>query len=106
MNWFLIPLQNNPQVFQIALSGVNYTLTVKWNDSDDAGWQFDLVDTDTNTPILAGAPLITGANLLANLDYLGIVGALIVETDGDPDAVPTFENLGANSNLYYVTAAA
>ncbi len=105
MNWFLIPLSNNPQTFQIALGGVNYILTVKWNQSADAGWEFDLTDADTNTPLIFGAPLITGANCLAGLEYLGIGGLFIVETDGNPDAVPTFENLGVNSNLYFVVAA-
>ncbi len=103
MNWFLIPLQGSPQSFAISLSGVNYLLTVKWNDSEDAGWQFDLADADTNASILAGAPLITGANCLAGLHYLGIGGLFVVDTDGDPSEVPSFENLGINSNLYFVT---
>lgn len=105
MNWFLIPLISIPQTFQIQLNGVNYQLTVKWNAADDAGWQFDLADADTNTPLLAGQPLITGASCLAGLEYLGIDGDLWVYTNGDPDAVPTFTNLGIDSNLYFVVAA-
>ena len=105
MNWYLIPLIQGPQSFQITLAGVNYILTVKWNDSTDAGWQFDLQNADTNDYILAGQPFITGANLLANLDYLAIRGMLIVYTNGDETAVPTFDNLGSESNLYFVVAA-
>ena len=100
---FLIPLVNTPQTFQIALAGVNYTMTVKWNDASDAGWQFDLANADTNASLIAGAPFVTGVDILAGLGYLGINGSLFVATDGDQNAVPTFTNLGVNSNLYFVT---
>lgn len=104
MTIYIIPLNaGTPQTFQIQLAGVNYQLTVKWNDSADAGWVFDLADADTNEPLLAGAPFVTGANLLANLNNLGIGGSFIVSTDGMPNAVPTYENLGVNSQLYFVT---
>lgn len=106
MNWFLIPLTNIAQSFQISLAGVNYLLTVKWNTSQDAGWEFDLANADTSTPLLAGAPLITGADCLAGLEYLGVNGSFIVLTNGNPSAVPTFDNLGIDSNLYFVTDVA
>lgn len=106
MNIFLIPLINGPQSFQIALAGVNYTLVVKWNDAPDAGWEFDLLDADTNTYLVAGQTLITGADCLSGLEYLGIGGLFIVYTNGNADAVPTFENLGIDSNLYFVTSEA
>lgn len=107
MNWYLVPLTAVPQSFQIALAGVNYLITVKWNNtSDGGGWQFDLTNADTNTPLIAGAPFITGADLLDGLNYLGINGHLFVYTNGMPDAVPTFTNLGTDSNLYFVTSAA
>lgn len=105
MNWFLIPLVGTPQTFQIALAGVNYIFTFKWNDALDAGWEFDIEDSDTGIPLLAGAPLITGADCLSGLEYLGINGQLFVYTDGNPDAVPTFDNLGSESNVYFVTSA-
>jgi hypothetical protein len=47
-------------------------------------------------------PLVTGIDLLRQYRYLGIPGSMIVYTDGDPDAPPTLENLGNESNLYYV----
>jgi hypothetical protein len=103
MNWFLIPLQNYPISFQIALSGTNYQMTVKWNDSPDAGWQFDLENSDTNTPLLFGAPFVCGTDLLSGLEYLGVNGSLVVYTDGNEAAVPTYTNLGIDSNLYFVT---
>lgn len=102
MNWYLIPLIGTPQTFQIVLATVSYLLTVKWNNSSDAGWQFDLTDAATNTPILAGQPFVTGVDMLAGLDYLGIGGSLVTVTNGDPTAVPTFTNLGGDANLYFV----
>jgi len=103
---YLIPLTNTPQTFGINLAGVDYTMTVKWNDSPDAGWQFDLQDPTTGNYLIAGAPFITGADCLAGLDYLGINGQLIVYTNGDDFAVPTFDNLGSEGNVYFLTDVA
>jgi hypothetical protein len=41
-----------------------------------------------------GVPLVTGVDLLAQYAYLGFIGSLVVQTDHDPDATPTYENLG------------
>lgn len=106
MTTFIIPLINVPQSFDIALAGVNYIMTCRWNSADDAGWVIDLSDADTNTPIVVNVPLITGADCLEGLEYLGINGSLIVFTDGNELAVPTLENLGVESNLYFLTDAA
>lgn len=101
-SWYLIPLSGNPESFQIPLAGVNYILTVKWNPAADAGWEFDLANADTNESLCAGQPLVTGVDCLANLGYLGVGGMFVVYTNGDETAVPTFENLGGDSNLYFV----
>lgn len=103
MTTFILPLLNVPQTFDIALAGVNYTMTCKWNAAPDAGWVLDLADSDSGVPIVANVPLITGADCLEGLAYLGIRGQLIVFTDGDELAVPTLENLGVESNLYFQT---
>lgn len=105
MNWFLIPLTATPQTFAISLAGVNYSMTIYWNDSLDTAWQFNLDNADTSTSLIAGAPMITGADLLAGLRYLGIGGSLFVYTNGIPANPPTFTNLGTNCNLYFVTDA-
>ena len=101
---FQIPLVNVPQTFNIDLAGVTYTLTCKWNPSPDAGWILDIADS-AQIPIVAGLPLITGCNVLAGLEYLGINGEMWVYTDGDSMAVPTLDNLGIDSNLYFTTTA-
>jgi hypothetical protein len=103
---FQIPLTNIPQVFNIQLGGKVYTMTCKYNDAVDAGWTLDFVDGITSEPIVFNIPMITGANLLSGLDYLGIGGSLIVYTDGNDFAVPTLNNLGVESNLYFVTESA
>lgn len=99
---FSIPLSNIPQTFGISLANVNYNLTVKWNDADEAGWILDIADEDNNY-LAAGLPLITGADILDGLNYLGINGSLVIYTDGDESAVPTLDDLGADSNLFFVT---
>lgn len=103
MTLFLVPLTNIPQQFEITLAGRDYVMNCRWNDAVDAGWVFDLTDAITNESIVANIPLITGADCLSGLEYLGINGQMIVFTDGDETAVPTLENLGVESNLYFRT---
>lgn len=103
MTTFKIPLSNVPQKFQISLAGKEYLMACKWNDSPDAGWVLDFDDSLTNLPIAYNVPLITGADVLAGLEYLGFNGSLFVFTDGDDFAVPTLLNLGVESNLYFQT---
>lgn len=101
MSIYRVPLTNIPQIFQIALGGVEYLLTCRYNDAEDAGWLIDIADLTTALPIVSNIPLVTGVNLLSGLAYLGINGILFVYTDGDQNAVPTFDNLGVESNLYF-----
>lgn len=96
-----IPLSPNPQTFTVSLSGTDYRMTVQWRNSEGAGWILDIADTSAN-PIIQGIPLVTGVNLLEQYAYL-IPGVLWVQTTADPDAVPTFDNLGVGSHLYWYT---
>ena len=104
-SYFQIPIIDPPLSFGVNLAGINYTMALKWNDSDQAGWVMDIAD-ENNTPLACGIPLVTGADLLSGLDYLGIQGALVLYTNGDESAVPTYENLGTGCLLYFVTNAA
>ncbi len=102
---FVIPLTNQPQQFQITLAGTQYYFTNKWNDMGQY-WCLDIEDVNNN-PIVSNVPLITGADCLSGLDYLNFDGSLYVVTSGaNPDEVPTYENLGVDSTLYFVTTAA
>lgn len=101
MTVFTVPTSPKPQSFFISLSGVSYQFTLKWNTAS-ACWMLDLADANA-APLALGLPLITGANLLEQLDYLGVPGELIVQSDNDPDAVPTFDSLGSAGELYYIS---
>jgi hypothetical protein len=100
---FEVPLQAGAQQFAIGLGTTLYEFTVTWC-APAACWILDIADS-TGAAIVSGIPLITGADLLAQLAYLGIGGELIVQTDHDPDAVPTFANLGATGHLYFIVPA-
>jgi hypothetical protein len=101
---FLIPLINLPQTFQIVLAGLTYLMTSKWNDADGGGWLLDIADQNDN-PIACNIPLITGADCLEGLEYLGIQGQMYVNSSGtDSTEVPTLSNLGTDSFLYFVTS--
>lgn len=102
---FLVPLVNIPQNFNITLAGISYLMTCKWNDSFEAGWVLDIYDAETTDSLVANIPLIVGADLLSGLDYLGINGQLFVYTNGSQFSVPTLDNLGVESNLYFTTSA-
>lgn len=98
-----IPVTNTPQKFQISLAGKEYELTCKYNSADEGGWILDFADAETAEPIVANVPLVTGVDILSGLGYLGFGGSLFIYTDGDQNAVPTLENLGVESNLYFET---
>lgn len=97
---FEIPLISSPQILSITVSGVTYTLTVRWCEPGKA-WILDIGDI-SNNPIIQGIPLVTGADLLGQFKYLLSIGQLIVQTDNNQAAVPTFTNLGSTGHLYLV----
>lgn len=99
---FEIPLSPEGQRFNITLSGIEYQLRVQWRNAAEAGWVLDIADAGGNA-IINGIPLVTGCNLLEQYAHLGFSAVLWVQTTDDPDAVPTFENLGTGSHLYWWT---
>jgi hypothetical protein len=102
---YLIPLINEPQAFEITLASIDYMLTCKWNNQTDAGWVLDIADALGN-PIACNIPLITGADCLEGLQYLGLGGSIYVLTNGaKPNDVPTLDNLGMDSNAYFQVVA-
>lgn len=103
LNNYLMPFVNVPQQFPITLAGVEYNITNKWNDIGQF-WCLDIEDSNNN-PIVSNVPLITGADCLAGLGYLGIGGSLYVLTAGaSPFDIPTLYTLGVDSNLYFQTS--
>lgn len=100
MQIFEIPLNPQAQSFLIPLAGTTYSLRLYWNTPASC-WGLDIADASA-APLVRGIPLVTGVDLLAQYAYLNFPGALICQTDHDPDAVPTFTNLGLTSHLYFV----
>jgi hypothetical protein len=94
-----IPLSAQAQVLSVTLNNVTYQLTLMWRDTDQGGWFLDIADAQSN-PIISGIALVPGANLLAQYGYLGFGFVLFVQTDNDPTAPPTYDNLGQQSHLY------
>jgi hypothetical protein len=115
MQAFEIPLSGTPQRFTISLplqnnptgALVSYVMTFQYRDAEPSmaggcGWTLDLADQFGNA-ILCGVPLVTGADLLRQYDYLALGGHLAVASDGLPYEIPTFDNLGSGSHLYWIT---
>lgn len=103
MSIFEIPLSPASQSFQITMNNVVYMLVVVWNGAANC-WVLDINDGSGNG-LIQGIPLITGVDLLAQYEYIGIDGQLFVQTDGAPDEVPTYANLGSAGHLYFVTGS-
>lgn len=93
-------MQPQARRFSIFLSGLQYNITSRWNSVSNA-WIMDIYDVN-EIPVLLNRPLVTGADLLAQFAYLGISGQMIVQSDNDPNAVPTYGDLGSTGHLYYV----
>ena len=102
MEIYLLPLENTPQRFEIELDGRLFILQCVWNGEAPA-WMLDLYDAETSEPLFHSVPLVAGEDILKPYRYLGINGQLFVYTDGAEMEPPTLDNLGRESNLYFVT---
>lgn len=100
-----IPLKvGTPQTFPVTLSQVEYQFTLKFCDWDQGGWVLDIANAAGDL-LVTGIPLTTGLDLLAPYPDLNFGGQLWVQTTSDPDAVPTFTNLGSDGLLYWVVTS-
>lgn len=96
------PLLPQPQQMQVQLGEVDYTVRFGWCASPEGGWFIDIADVD-GKPIIRGLTLTAGENILQQFDYLGIPGEIRVQTDSEPLVEPTFENLGSNGKVLFIT---
>lgn len=94
-----IPLSPENQSFSISLAGQSFQMAVTWRA---AFWCLDIMDS-SGGDLIKGVPLITGADLLAQYDYLGLGFSLYVGSDNPANENPTETDLGINSHLYAVT---
>jgi len=98
-----IPLSGTSCSFETTIGGQTITLTFIYRSAPMAGWVMDIGDDEGN-PLACGIPLVTGRNLLEPFAYLGFTNqSAFILSDGVPDAVPTFTNLGTGSHLYWTT---
>ena len=96
-----IPLIAEQQTLNVNLQGVQYQLRVTWCAPMDC-WLLDILTAEA-VAIVQGIAIVSGADLLEQLEYLGIGGALVANTDGDANTPPSFTNLGTDGHLYFIT---
>jgi len=101
MSAFPLPVSPSAQSFFVQLVNISYKITIRWNAVAIA-WIMDIA-TQEEVPLVSGIPIVTGVDLLAPYGYLGIGGGLIAITEGNQDAVPTFDNLGKGGDVFFVT---
>ena len=97
----LVPSQ--AQSFTIPLANVLYKLTLRYR-ALAGGWHLSIATPD-DVMLVDNKPVTTGRDLLEQFRYFGIGGGLLVQTDGDTLAVPTFAGLGVQSHLYFAQVA-
>lgn len=100
-----LPLAGSPKTFSTTLAGVTYQMRTSYcaAGNDEGGWSLDIADAQSD-PLISGIPLVTGADLLAQYDYMNFGGTLYCITDADYTAAPTYANLGTTSHLYFETS--
>jgi hypothetical protein len=97
---YIVPLTPEPQAFDAVMAGVPYRLTVRWCGALEGGWMLDIADAE-GAPLIAGIPLVTGADLLAPYPDLAIGGMLwLYSIDEMP---PAFRELGETVQLIFET---
>ena len=103
-NAYILPLQPFPQRLSVSLLGTFYNLRTRWSNASNC-WMMDIADQDNN-PIVGSICLVTGADLLEQYGYLGIGGGLLVETtQGPPNTVPGFRDLGVTAQVFFLPYA-
>lgn len=99
------PLSPEAQRMQITLGTIEYIIRFYWCASLYPGWMIDLYALD-ETPLAMGVPLTAGEDVLQQLGYLGFDGQIRVATDDNPLVEPTYDNLGTNGRVYFITPEA
>ncbi len=98
---YKIPLTAIPQRFAIDLAGRPFVVVSRWNGNAPS-WQLDLLDGDTEAPVVLNLSVVTGVDLLMQHRHLQLGGSLVAVTDGNEDADPTDQNIGAEGNVYFL----
>lgn len=99
---FRIPLTNVPQRFEIELGNNDVIIVSRYNNISKC-WFLDILKSSDETPLIMNLQVVAGCDLLSQHKHI-IDGAMVAVTDGDTHANPTYENIGAQANLYYVVS--
>lgn len=97
-----IPLRPEAQNMTIQLGAATYAVRFGWGDSPEGGWFMDIADVNGKA-LINGLPLTAGENILQQFDHLGISGEIRVETDANDLVEPTYDNLGSNGKVLFIT---
>lgn len=100
MAFFEIPLTPSPQDITVRLKEIEYRFHLRYWDADEGGWTLDIFDLN-ETCLVAGVPLVTGANLMEQFTDVNIGGGLWVSSALATEPTPTFANLGSTVKLYF-----
>lgn len=95
-----LPLSADNQTFSTTINGVSLKMRLIWREG--MGWVLDLLDSG-DAAIIAGIPLVTGTDLLAQYQHLGLGFGLTVVCDDPIQEYPTQTGLGTNCHLYVKT---
>lgn len=99
-----IPLAPAPARMSVDLAGVTYRLRFTYNDAQDGCWVLDIGDAE-GALLVAGIPLVTGIDLLAQHAHLDFGGGLYLVTDRGAGEVPGYADLGVTARLFFAEAA-
>ena len=99
VNYFL-PTPNIPNSeYTIKLSGSTYSITTRWNETDEA-WYMDIIGL-TNTVKYYGIKLVSGADLLAPYVILELGHMFIVDLE-ERNSDPNFDDFGTRFRIAYM----
>lgn len=99
MSYYEIPLTTtafSQVTFKLTLGSrnINILLKLRYHDLYKL-WAADVVDNSTGTELITGMPLIPGADLLGQYEYLDIGSAYIIAAEPNSLQQPDNETLGS-----------
>jgi len=95
-----LPLRSGGQRFQTQFGENVFDVSILYRDAEiGGGWYMDMSLTDGSASLL-GMPLVEGADLLGQYQYLGW-GHLWVLVDGGDIDITTYEGMSENVSLIW-----
>lgn len=99
----IIPLTpETPQDIHLPLENEAVTLYIAWNATADS-WTLD-VSMDDGSNTAHGLRLSPGVNIIGGLGFSKL-GGLFISDEQQTSAEPTFDGLGTQFKLWYLTRA-